>query len=199
MNLVEFEGKRPQIHPDAWVAPTATLIGDVRVEAGASVWYGVVIRADICTIVIAEGTNVQDGTIMHAKGGQTLVVGPNSTVGHGCVIHGLRVGERTLIGNGAVLSDDVEVSPGSVVGAGALVPPGMVVPPDVVVAGVPAKVRGPVEPDTWPAILLEYNAKFYVELSDRYGSSARVLEDAEVEASVRSDIEAYTPHPFSES
>lgn len=179
MILVEFEGKRPEVHPDAWVAPTATLVGDVRVEAGASIWYGVTIRADDCAIVIAAGTNIQDGTVMHTKTGQTLVVGPDATVGHGCVIHGSHVGERTLVGNGAVLSDDVVVNSGSLVAAGALVPPGMEVPSGVVVTGVPAKVRGPVEPDTWPAILLEYNAKYYVELADRYRTGSRVLDETE--------------------
>lgn len=179
MNLVEFEGKRPQVHPDAWVAPTATLVGDVHVEAGASIWYGVTIRADDCTIVIAAGTNIQDGTVMHTKTGQRLVVGPDATVGHGCVVHGSLVGERTLVGNGAVISDDVVVHPGSLVAAGALVPPGMEVPSGVVVAGVPAKVRGPIEPDTWPAILLEHNAKYYVTLADRYRTSSRLLDPDE--------------------
>lgn len=178
MMLVEFEGKRPQVHPDAWVAPNATLIGDVRVEANASVWYGAVLRADICTIVIAEGSNVQDGTIMHASEGQTLVVGPHATIGHGCVVHGLRVGERSLVGNGAVVSDNAIVEDGSLVGAGAMVAPGVTVRSGTVVAGVPAKERGSIEPGSMPALLLEHNAPVYVELVERYRTGASVIDHA---------------------
>ena len=85
MHLFEFEGKRPTVHPDAFVAETATLIGDVTVEAGASIWYGAVLRADICTIVVKAGTNIQDNSVLHAAPGETLTVGPNATVGHSCV------------------------------------------------------------------------------------------------------------------
>ena len=87
MHLYEFEGKRPTVHPEAFVAPTATLIGDVTVEKGASVWYGAVLRADICTIVIREGANVQDNSVLHAGPDQILDVGPGATVAHTCVVH----------------------------------------------------------------------------------------------------------------
>ncbi len=124
MPLYEFEGKRPTVHPDAFVAPTATLIGDVTVEAGASIWYGAVLRADICTIVVREGTNVQDGSVLHAAPGETLTVGPNASIGHSCVVHCTDVGEQALIGNGSTLLDGARVGARTLVGAGSVVTPG---------------------------------------------------------------------------
>ncbi len=105
MNLFSFEGKSPVVHPGAFVAPTATLIGDVTVEDGASIWYGVVIRADICTVVVRAGTNVQDNSVLHAAPGETLTIGPDATIGHGCVVHCAEVGEKALVGNGSTLLD----------------------------------------------------------------------------------------------
>ena len=92
MNIFEFDGKSPQIHPDAWVAPTATLIGDVRLGPEASVWYGAVLRADIGPIIIGEGSNVQDGCTLHSDQGFPLVLGRHVTVGHRVVLHGAHVG-----------------------------------------------------------------------------------------------------------
>ena len=106
MNLYSFEGKTPQVDPEAFVAPTATLVGDVVVEKGASIWYGVVLRGDDCRIVVREGANVQDNSVLHAAPGKTLEIGPGATIAHACVIHGDSVGERALIANGTVMLDD---------------------------------------------------------------------------------------------
>src|SRR4051795_7369955 len=121
MPLFEFEGKRPTVHPDAFIAPTATLIGDVTVEKGASVWYGAVLRADICTIVIGEGANIQDNSVLHAAPGTSLVVGANSTVGHGCIVHCAEVGEQALIGNGSTLLGGAEIGARRLIAAGPVV------------------------------------------------------------------------------
>src|SRR6187200_1535994 len=118
MPLYEFEGKRPQVHPDAFIADTAVLIGDVTVEAGASVWYGAVLRADICTIVVGAGANIQDNSVLHAAPGQTLVIGPDATVGHGCVVHCAEIGKQALVGNGSTLLDGAVVGPRTLVAAG---------------------------------------------------------------------------------
>ena len=120
MNLFEFEGKRPVVHPEAFVAATATLIGDVTVEAGASIWYGAVLRGDICTIVVRAGSNIQDNSVLHAAPGETLEVGPDATVGHGCVVHGRAVEEKALVGNGSTLLDGSVVGPGTLVAAGSV-------------------------------------------------------------------------------
>lgn len=133
--------RSPVVHDTAWVAPTATLIGSVILEEGASVWYGAVLRADNEPITIGKGANVQDNCVFHVDPGSPLTLGEGVSVGHGAVVHGATVGNHVLIGmnatvlNGAVIGDEVLIA------GGALVPQGMVVPPRTLVAGVPAKVR----------------------------------------------------------
>ncbi|MEQ4522454.1 gamma carbonic anhydrase family protein [Nocardioides kribbensis] len=171
MPLYEFEGKRPTVHPDAFVAPTATLIGDVTVEAGASIWYGAVLRADICTIVVREGTNVQDGSVLHAAPGETLTVGPNASIGHSCVVHCTEVGEQALIGNGSTLLDGARVGARTLVGAGSVVTPGAVIESGVVATGVPARAVKPVagsSSEPW----IESNARYYQDLARRHAAGA---------------------------
>lgn len=170
MFLYEFEGKRPTVHPDAFVAPTATLIGDVTVEQGASVWYGAVIRADICTIVIRAGSNIQDNSVLHAAPGETLVVGPDATVGHGCVVHCAEVGEKALVGNGSTLLDHAKIGAGSLVAAGSVVTPGAEIPPGVVAAGIPCKPTKPIE-GTSSEFWVETNPPYYQELAKRHAAS----------------------------
>lgn len=171
MPLFEFEGKRPSVHPEAFVAPTATLIGDVTVEAGASVWYGAVLRADICTIVVREGANVQDNSVLHAAPGETLVVGRNATIGHGCVVHCREVGEQALIGNGSTLLDHAVIGPRTLVAAGSVVTPGTELPGAMVVSGIPAKPTKPVEGSS-SALWVEQNAPYYQELAKRHAAGA---------------------------
>ena len=175
MKLIEFEGKRPVVHPDAFVAETATLIGDVTVEAGASIWYGAVVRADICTIVIKAGTNVQDNSVLHAAPNETLVVGPNATIGHSCVIHGREVGENALIGNASTLLDESVVGARTLVAAGSVVTPGAQLPAEVVAAGIPAKPTKPIA-GTSSEFWVLTNADYYRELASRHAAGARVVE-----------------------
>src|SRR5271166_1305271 len=111
MPLFAFEGRAPRIDPTAFVAPTATLIGDVVVEAGASVWFNAVLRGDYGPIVVREGANVQDGSVLHAPPGIPVDIGPGATVAHMCVIHGVHVGSEALIANHATVLD------GAVIGA----------------------------------------------------------------------------------
>ena len=174
MPLFEFEGKRPTVHPDAFVAPTATLIGDVTVEKGASIWYGAVLRADICTIVIGEGANIQDNSVLHAAPGTSLVVGRNSTVGHGCVVHCAEIGEQALIGNGSTLLDGARVGSRTLVAAGSVVTPGTDLPGGMVVAGIPAKPTKPIE-GTSSEFWVEQNPPYYQELAQRHAAGAREL------------------------
>lgn len=143
MPLYSFEGRCPRVDPDAFVAPTATLIGDVTVEAGASVWYGAVLRGDFQPIVVRAGANVQDNAVVHTTPAGGADIGPGATVGHGCVIHAATLEPECLVGNGAVVLDGARIGPRSLVAAGAVVPPGMIVPEGVLVAGVPAEVKRP--------------------------------------------------------
>jgi carbonic anhydrase/acetyltransferase-like protein (isoleucine patch superfamily) len=170
VNLFEFEGKRPTVHPDAFVAPTATLIGDVTIEKDASVWYGVVLRADICTIIVREGANIQDNSVLHGAPGTTVEIGANATVAHSCVVHGSLVGEGSLLGNGATMLDDVVIGAGSLVAAGSLLTPGTQIPDGVLAAGSPAVVKRPIEPGSMPQFWLDGNPPYYQELARRHAA-----------------------------
>jgi carbonic anhydrase/acetyltransferase-like protein (isoleucine patch superfamily) len=144
MPLFSFEGKRPTVHPSAFIAPTAVLIGDVRVEENASVWYNAVLRGDFSPIVIQRGANVQDGSVIHVTPMAGTEVGAGATVGHVCVIHAATLGEEALVGNGATILDGARIGARAMVAAGALVPSGTEIPDGMLAVGFPAKVRGPV-------------------------------------------------------
>ena len=167
MNLFEFEGKRPTVHPEAFVAPTATLIGDVTVERGASVWFGAVLRGDICAIVVREGANVQDNSVVHATPDQVVEIGAGATVAHGCIVHGAVIGERALLGNGSTILDGARLGAGSLVAAGSLVSPETQIPDGVLAAGTPAQVKRPIA-GTTAEFWVEANPPYYAELAQRH-------------------------------
>lgn len=133
----------PVIPATAWVHASATLIGDVRLGAHASVWPGAVLRGDRDTITVGEGTNVQDGAVLHCDPGFPCVIGARVTIGHRAVVHGCTVEEGALIGIGAVVLNGAVVGTGSLVAAGAVVGEGMQIPPHSLVVGLPAKVLRP--------------------------------------------------------
>jgi carbonic anhydrase/acetyltransferase-like protein (isoleucine patch superfamily) len=163
--LFSFEGKTPTVHPDAWIAPTATLVGDVTVEANASVWYGVVIRADFGAIVIRAGANVQDNSVIHVGNG-TCEVGPDATIGHLCLVHDCTIGAEALIGNGAIVLDGAVVGPRALVAAGSTVTPATEVPGETVALGSPAKTFLPLAgtAKAW----VDHNPAIYQELARRH-------------------------------
>jgi carbonic anhydrase/acetyltransferase-like protein (isoleucine patch superfamily) len=169
MPLFSFEGIAPTVHPDAFVAPTATLVGDVRVEAGASVWYGAVLRADFGPIIIREGANVQDGCVLHGGDDPPTEVGPGATIGHLCVVHGSVIGAEALVGNGATVQDGSRIGARCLIGAGATVPPGTVVPDGQLVLGAVGREKGPLSPSAqrW----VDTNPEIYRELARRHRTS----------------------------
>lgn len=134
------EGRRPEVHPGAWVADSADVIGQVRMAEGASVWFGAVVRADLNTITIGRSSNVQDGAVIHVDRGRPTTIGDYVTVGHRAVLHCCTVHHRALVGMGAVVLDGAVIGEGALVGAGAVVAPGTEVPPGALVLGTPAKV-----------------------------------------------------------
>jgi carbonic anhydrase/acetyltransferase-like protein (isoleucine patch superfamily) len=154
MPLFSFEGLAPVVSPTAWIAPTATLVGDVTVEDEASVWYGAVLRADFGPIIVRRGANVQDSSVLHG-GPEATEVGEGSTVGHLCVVHGARIGTEALIGNGATVLD------GAVIGD----------QHGMLAAGVPARVIGELTPGarSW----VENNPAVYRDLAKRHAASVR--------------------------
>jgi carbonic anhydrase/acetyltransferase-like protein (isoleucine patch superfamily) len=138
--IAELDFGAPKIDGEAFVAPTAVVVGAVTMGPRASIWYAAVARADFETIEIGADSNVQDGCTLHSDPGFPLVLGRGVTVGHRVVLHGARVDDDVLVGMGSVVMNGAHIGSGSIVAAGAVVTPGTVVPPSSVVAGVPAKV-----------------------------------------------------------
>jgi carbonic anhydrase/acetyltransferase-like protein (isoleucine patch superfamily) len=175
MPLFAFEGRRPDVSPAAWIAPTATLVGDVRVEAEASVWYGAVLRADFGPILVRRGANIQDGSILHGGSDPVTEVGEGATIGHLCVVHGAVIGAEALVGNGATVLDGAVVGRRSVVAAGCTVPPAMIIGDGMLAAGVPARIVGEVTAGAkqW----VETNPSLYRELARRHSAGVRPVPE----------------------
>lgn len=167
MPLFSFEGLTPHVDPSAFIAPTATLVGDVIVEEHASVWYGAVIRADFAPVIIRARANVQDGAVVHGPPGLTTDVGSGATIGHNCVVHGAMLGEECLVANGTIILDGARVGARALVAAGSVVSAGFEVPAGMLAAGAPAVVKRPVEGS--PAqFWVDTNPAAYAELAARH-------------------------------
>ncbi|GAA3817051.1 gamma carbonic anhydrase family protein [Streptomyces chiangmaiensis] len=156
-------GKDPQVDREAFVSPTSSVIGDVTLHAGASVWYGAVLRGDVERITVGPSSNVQDNCTLHADPGFPVTVGERVSVGHNAVVHGATVEDDCLIGMGATVLNGAVIGAGSLVAAQALVPQGMRVPPGSLVAGVPAKVRRELTAEEREVIAL--NGTMYADLA----------------------------------
>jgi len=167
MPLYAFEELRPQVHADAFIAPTATLVGDVIVEAGASVWYGAVVRADYAPVIIRAGANVQENAVIHGPPGLTTDIGPGATVAHNCVVHGAILEEECLVANGSVVLDGATIGARTLVAAGSVVAAGTTIPAGMLVAGAPAVVKRPL-PGTPGEFWVNANPSAYAELAQRH-------------------------------
>lgn len=172
MPLFAFEGKEPVVHETAFVAPTASIVGEVVIEEGASVWYGAVIRADFSAVIIRKGANVQDGAVLHGPPGEVTEVGPGATVAHNCVVHGAKLGAECLVANGAIVLDGAKIGAGSLVAAGAVVPSGMEIPEGVLAAGVPAQVKREIA-GTQSEFWVKMNPSAYADLAQRHRAGVR--------------------------
>jgi carbonic anhydrase/acetyltransferase-like protein (isoleucine patch superfamily) len=172
--LYEFEGLRPVVAGDAFIAPTATLIGDVTVESGASVWYGAVLRGDEGPIVVRRDANVQDLSLLHCPPGVTTEVGPGATVAHQCVVHGAVIEEEALVANGCVVLDGARIGSRSLVAALSVVSPGAVIPPGVLAAGSPAVVKRPIA-GTPAEMWVRLNPSHYPELARKHVRGLRPI------------------------
>ena len=167
MPLYSFEGKTPQVHPSAFIAPTASIVGDVIIEQDASVWYGAVIRADYSQVIVRKGANIQDGATVHGPPGDPTVIGEGATVAHNCVVHGAVLGDECLVANGAIILDGARIGARSLIAAGAVVRAGAEIGDDVLAAGVPAQVKGPV-PGTSSEFWVKNNPPAYRDLARRH-------------------------------
>lgn len=166
MPIYSIDGFTPEVDADAWVAPSADLIGRVRIHPQASVFYGSVLRGDTDWITLGARSNLQDNVSVHCDGGSPATIGEDVSVGHMAMIHGCTIGDGCLIGMSATILNGAVIGEQSLVAAGSVVLEGTIIPPRSLVAGVPAKVRrelGPEEIDR-----LRKNAEHYVELSAKH-------------------------------
>lgn len=164
--IITHNGITPKIDPTAWIAPNATIIGDVTVGPGASVWFGAVLRGDRDHIELGAGSNLQDNVVVHTDDGIPTIIGENVGVGHLALLHGTRVGNGCLIGMGAKLLNNSVIGEGALVAAGALVLEGQQVEAGHVAAGVPAKDRGPLNAEL--AERVRENAFHYQGYAEEY-------------------------------
>ncbi|WP_426958081.1 gamma carbonic anhydrase family protein [Muricoccus radiodurans] len=171
--LYPFDGQWPRLHATAFVAPSASVIGDVEIGEASSVWYGCVLRADTNFIRIGARSNIQDGTIVHvARGTIPAIIGDEVTVGHACIVHACTLKDRAFVGMGATVLDGAVIEEGGMLGAGGLLPPGKKIGPNELWLGSPAKlvrVMSAEERAGW-----DRTAHHYAELAQRHRAS---LED----------------------
>ena len=181
--FLSFCGKSPRNEGAAFVAPNATVQGDVILKPGSTVWYGAVLRGDDGTLTLGENSNVQDNAVLHCDVGGAVTLGKNVTVGHSAVVHGCTVGDGTLIGMHATLLNHCVVGKNCIIGAGALVPEGMVIPDGSVAVGVPAKIIKPVTEAQIAANL--HNAAHYVEHGKVHARELKITADCPISAALQ--------------
>ena len=172
MPVHPHHGASPEVHPRAWIAPNAHLIGEVHIAEDASVWFGAVLRGDVCGITIGARSNVQDNTVIHAESAQhgnpctPTIVGDDVTIGHACVVHGCVVEDRCLVGMGAIVMNHARIGTESILGARALVSENKVIPARSLVIGIPGKVARAVTEEE--LAFIPFSAKHYAELARSY-------------------------------
>lgn len=174
MPIYIIDGRVPAVNPAAWIAPTATVVGDVAIGERCGLWFGAVLRGDTAGIVIGERTNVQDNAVGHADPGQPLTIGTDCTIGHGAIVHGCTIGDRVLVGMGATVMNGVTIGDESVIGANALIPEGKVFPPRSLIVGAPAKAVRVLDDVAVAGIRM--SAASYVEKAALYARSLTISQ-----------------------
>lgn len=173
--LYPWKKHHVQLHPSAWVAKSAEVIGNVSIEKDASVFFQAVIRGDKDAILIKEGSNIQDRCVLHTDPMHSLEIGKRVSVGHGCILHGCRIGDDCLIGMGAIILNGASIESHCIIGAGALVSEGMHIPKGSVVVGIPARIIKQCSDEQIRQI--EENAKQYMKLSKEYRKEESAWND----------------------
>lgn len=168
--LITVNGKSPVVAEDAYIAPTAVVIGDVTIAEKAGIWFNAVVRGDMAPIKIGAGSNIQDNCTLHTDPGCPLTIGDGVTVGHNAVVHGCTLEDNVLIGMSAVILNNAVVRSGSIIAAGAVVREGQVVGPSQLAAGMPAVVKRSVDDET--VQLIGAAAEHYVALASTYAREA---------------------------
>ncbi|WP_027016753.1 gamma carbonic anhydrase family protein [Comamonas composti] len=173
MAIYELQGVAPDVAPTAWVADSAEVMGNVQLCEGASIWFGAVLRGDCESIVVGEGSNIQDASVLHADYGKPLLIGRDVTVGHQVMLHGCTIGDESLIGIGAVVLNGAKIGKNCLVGAGSLVTEGKEFPDGSMIMGSPAKVVRQLTPEQIEG--LRQSARHYVENAQRFKTGLRKL------------------------
>ena len=177
--VIEYRGKRPSIHPTAFIAPNAVLIGDVEVGQESSIWFGAVLRGDNGPIRVGARTSIQDNAVVHVSEGGVTHIADDVTVGHCAVMEDCRIEPHALIGSNATLLNGATIGEGALIAAGSVVGQGVAIPPRVVAAGAPAAVKKALEGEA--ASWIELSSGEYVKLSRLYlGQAIGIPEDQEV-------------------
>ena len=175
MAIYQLGEHLPQVADSAWVAGSAEVIGRVSLAENVSIWFQVVLRGDTEDLTIGRGTNIQDGSVLHADAGFPLVLGEGVTVGHQAMLHGCKVGDCSLIGIGAVILNGARIGKHCLVGAGALVTEGREFPDGSLIVGSPAKVLRPLSPEQIEG--LKANAAHYIANSRRYAAGLKKIKE----------------------
>ena len=173
MAIYELDGVAPEVAASAWVADSAEVMGNVQLAEDASIWFGAVLRGDCESITIGEGSNIQDASVLHADLGQPLVVGRHVTVGHQVMLHGCTIGDKSLIGIGAVVLNGAKIGRNCLVGAGALITEGKEFPDGSMIIGSPAKAVRQLTPEQIEG--LRRSAQHYVDNARRFKTGLRKL------------------------
>lgn len=174
MGVYQLGEHIPKIHETAWVAKSAKVIGRVELGAGASVWFGVVIRGDVEDIRIGRNSNIQDNSVLHADSGIPLTIGENVTVGHQVMLHGCTVGDGSLIGIQAVVLNGARIGRNCIVGAGSIVTEGKSFPDGTLILGAPARVVRELSPEQITG--MQHGAAHYVENAKRFRSDLKRID-----------------------
>ena len=164
--IYDFEKNIPEVHPEAWVASNAAIIGKVKLEKNSSIWFNAVLRGDIELITIGENSNIQDGSVLHTDPGYPLTVGKGVTVGHMVMLHGCQISDDTLIGIGSIILNNAKIGKNCIVGANTLITENKVIPDNSLVVGSPGRVLRKVTDEEIKSIL--ENGKHYVDFSKKY-------------------------------
>ena len=174
---MEFElgGRRPRVHPDAYIAPTAVLIGDVEIHAGASVWFGAVLRGDESTIIVGEGANIQDNAVIHCAEDLPTVIERDASVGHSALLEGCVVEHGAVVGMGATMLQRSRLGQGAMLAAGAVLQEGKHIPAGHMAAGVPATVKKQLDgsSNNWVGT----TARHYQDRAVRYRAGLKAIAD----------------------
>ena len=173
MAIYQLDDLEPVVHPTAWVADNAHVIGSVKLAEDTSVWFGVVIRGDTSTIQVGKGSNIQDNSVLHADEGMPLAIGEGVTVGHQVMLHGCTVGDNSLIGIGSIVLNGAKIGSNCLVGAGSLVTEGKEFPDGSMIIGSPAKAVRMLSPEQMEG--LKMSARHYIDNARRYKTGLKKL------------------------